>query len=165
MAASSSWNMFHIDLKTAFLQRHSYGVNLDFVCQLPPPYIAARLKNPAYGMNDAPRHWWNILDNALSNYGTVRTRADRCRYVLYSSQCVSEIGTKRAQLRVIAHMASHLNRLLDHTEMQHLRKCWLSLKEAEMEQRVPASFRKDFHVGSENWNDVTFTRQNSWFDC
>ena len=66
MAANKSWDLFHIDLKTAFLQGQSWNVNRDVVCQLPPkaghpPYIAARLKKPAYGMNDAPRRWWNIL--------------------------------------------------------------------------------------------------------
>ena len=29
----------------------------------------------------------------------------------------------------------------------------------EMEQRVLARLRKNVHVGSEDWNDVTFTRQ------
>ena len=51
-------HFFHIDLKTAFLRGQSYGVKRDVVCQLPPeaghpPYIATRLKKPAYGMNDA----------------------------------------------------------------------------------------------------------------
>ena len=36
MAGSKSWNIFHIGLKTAFLQGQSYGVNRDVVCQLPP---------------------------------------------------------------------------------------------------------------------------------
>ena len=62
MAASKSWNFFHIDLKTMFLHRQSCGVNRDVMCLLPPeaahpPYIAARLKKPAYGMSDAPRRW------------------------------------------------------------------------------------------------------------
>ena len=70
MAASQSWDLCHNDLKTAFLQGQSYDVNRDVVCQLPPeaghpPKIAARLKKPAYGMNHAPRRWWNILDKAL----------------------------------------------------------------------------------------------------
>ena len=91
MAASKSWNIFHIDLKTAFLQRQSYGVNRDVVCQLlqeagHPPHIAARLKKPADGRNDATRRWWNILSKALCSYGIVPTRADRCCYVLYSTQ-------------------------------------------------------------------------------
>ena len=34
---------------------------------------------------------------------------------------------------------------------------------AEMEQRVPARLSKDFQVGSEDWNDVTFTgRRIRW---
>ena len=87
MAASKSWCIFHIDLKTDFLQGQSYGVNRYVVSQLPPEagnprYITARLKKPAYGMNDAPRRWWNILDTALRSYGMVPTRADRCCYGL-----------------------------------------------------------------------------------
>ena len=58
MAASRSWDIFHIDLKTAFRQGQSHDVTRDVVRQLPPEtghptYIAARLKKPAHGMNDA----------------------------------------------------------------------------------------------------------------
>ena len=61
-AASKSWDLFTIDLKTAFFQGQSYDVNRDVLCHLPPeaghpPYLASRLKKPAYGMNDAPRRW------------------------------------------------------------------------------------------------------------
>ena len=71
MAASTSWKTFH---KTAFLQRQSFSVNRDVVCQLPPeaghpPDIAARFKKPTYGLNDAPRRWWSVLDKALCCYG------------------------------------------------------------------------------------------------
>ena len=91
MAGTKCWDLFHIDLKTAFFQRQAYDVNRHVVFQLPPeaghpPYIAARLKKPACGMNDAPRRWWNILDKALRSYGMVPTRGDRCCYVLYSIQ-------------------------------------------------------------------------------
>ena len=41
-------------------------------------------REPAYGMNDAPRRWWNILDKALCSCGMVPKRADRCCHVLYS---------------------------------------------------------------------------------
>ena len=37
-------------------------------------------------MNDAPRRLWNILDKGLHSYGMIPTRADRCCYVLYSTQ-------------------------------------------------------------------------------
>ena len=99
LAASKSWDIFHIDPKTAFLQGQSYGVNRYVVCQLPPEaghprYIAARLKKPAYGMNDAPRRWWNILDTELRSYGMVPTRAARCCYVLYSHQTCKQNWNK-----------------------------------------------------------------------
>ena len=44
------------------------------------------MKKPAYGLNAAPRRWWNILDSALRSYGLVPTRADRCTYVYYGKQ-------------------------------------------------------------------------------
>ena len=100
------------------------------------------------------------------------------------SKRVIQIGTARALHKGRAQMASHLNRVCDRREMQHLRKCWLLLKEAqleanpwqelstffaddlfgkgrtEMEQRVLARLTgKRFQVGSEEWNDVLFTRQ------
>ena len=88
-AASNGWSIRHIDLKTAFLQGESYAPDRDVVCQLPPEagkpwYLAARLKKPAYGMNDAPRKWWNRLDAAVKTMGLLPARADRCTYISYA---------------------------------------------------------------------------------
>ena len=47
---------------------------------------------------------------------------------------VSEIGTKRAQHRGMVQMTSHLNRVRDHRELQHFRKCWIPLKEAQLQE-------------------------------
>ena len=79
MAANRSWDLFHIDLKTAFLQGQSYDLNRDVVYKLPPeaghpPCIAARLKKPAYGMNDTPRRWWNSLEKTVRTYGMISLR-------------------------------------------------------------------------------------------
>ena len=87
---NQQWQMLHIDLKTAFLQGEDYDSLCDVVCQLPPeagypPYYGAVLKKPAYGMNDAPRRWWNRIDKSLHDYGLVPTRADRCCYVFYEN--------------------------------------------------------------------------------
>ena len=89
VAANKGQDLFHIDLKTAFLQGESYDVSRDVICQLPPEagypaHIGARLKRPAYGLNDAPRRWWNRLDTSLRSYGMTPTRVDRCCYVFYS---------------------------------------------------------------------------------
>ena len=91
MAASKSWDFFRTDFETYFLQKQSYHVTPDVVCQLPPetghpPHIAARLQKPACGMNDASRRWWNIFDKALCSYGMVPTRADRLCCLLSSTQ-------------------------------------------------------------------------------
>ena len=66
-ASNNNWDLTHIDLKTAFLQGDTFDEHRDVVCQLPPeagvaPYWGARLKRAAYGLNDAPRLWWNRLD-------------------------------------------------------------------------------------------------------
>ena len=82
-------DLYHVDLKSAFLQGEAYDESRVVICQLPPEaglpsFMAGRLKRPAYGLNDAPRRWWNIIGKALRSYGMVPTRADRCCYVLYS---------------------------------------------------------------------------------
>ena len=43
---------------------------------------------------------------------------------------VSQNGTERALHEGMAQMTSQLNRVCDHREMQHLRECWIPLKEA-----------------------------------
>ena len=100
-AASNGWSIRHIDLKTAFLQGESYAPDRDVVCQLPPEagkplYLAARLKKPAYGMNDAPRKWWNRLDAAVKTMGLLPARADRCTYISY-------VHVKKKKAKQVAH--------------------------------------------------------------
>ena len=60
-------DLMHVDLKTAFLQGESFDHTRDVVCQLPPEAgypanFAARMLKPGYGLNDAPRRWWNEID-------------------------------------------------------------------------------------------------------
>ena len=99
-AANQGWNFFHMDLKTAFLQGEHYDESRDILCQIPPeygypPYMGARMKKPAYGLNDAPRKWWNVVDKALLSYGLVPTRADRCTYVLYGDTSKTKSSSAR----------------------------------------------------------------------
>ena len=84
--------------KKAFLQGESYYTSRNVICQLPlevgyPAHIGARLKRPAYGLNDAPRRWWNRLDSALRSHGMIPTRADCCCYV-YHSRSKQKPGSK-----------------------------------------------------------------------
>ena len=157
------------------------------MCRLPPeanhpPYFAARLKKPAYGMNDAPRRWWNILDKALCSCGMIPTRAVRCCYMLYPTRtcernwnktCSTQRhGTNDISLesRVQAQRDAAFEKMLDPIEGSSItRKSAARIinlllddrfgtSETEMEQRVLARLRKDFQDGSEEWNDVLFTR-------
>ena len=88
-AASSYWDILHIDLKTAFLQGETYDLERCVIhVQLPsdiglPPYLVGLGTRSVYGLADAPRRWWNRLDKFLISLGIQPTRADRCTYVCY----------------------------------------------------------------------------------
>ena len=88
-AASSYWDLLHIDLKTAFLQGETYDLERRVIhVQLPsdiglPPYLVGLCTRSVYGLADAPRRWWNRLDKFLISLGIQPTRADRCTYVCY----------------------------------------------------------------------------------
>ena len=88
-AANNFWDLFHLDLKTAFLQAEHYNLeSRSVVIQLPhdiglPPWMVGVCLRPVYGLNDAPRRWWNRLDKFLRSIGLEPTRADRCTYVAY----------------------------------------------------------------------------------
>ena len=136
-------------------------------------HIAAKLKKPAYGMNDAPRRWWNILDKGLRSYGMVPTRADRCCYVLHSlesrkqdtrSHRAQQNGTKdaftescdRAQMeaafeKTLGPIAGSPASGKSVAEMINLFVDDIyGTGGHEKEQGVPTRIRKDFQVGSED---------------
>ena len=130
-----------------------------------------------------PRRWWNILDKALCGYGMFPTGADQCCYVLYSIQSrertwnqnsstqwhdASNISTKP---RVRTEADAAFEKMLDPIagspatgkSVAGIIKFFVDdlfgTGGYKMEQRVLARLRKDFQVGSEDWNDVTFTGQ------
>ena len=51
------------------------------VCR--PTWMVGLCLHLVYGLNDAPRRWWNRLDKFLRSVGMEPTRADRCTYVAY----------------------------------------------------------------------------------
>ena len=89
MRGQSLLGPFHLDLKTAFLQGEHYNLSSrSVVVQLPPDiglptWMVGLCLRPVYGLNDAPRRWWNRLDKFLHSVGMEPTRADRCTYVAY----------------------------------------------------------------------------------
>ena len=170
-------------------------MNREVVCHLPPeaghpPFIAARLKKRANGMNDALRRWWNIHDKALRSYGMVPTRAGRCCYVLFSVQSRKQAweywipgaisqqkGTKDAftDSREQSEMGGAFEKkkkTLDPVagspavgKINHLFVDDLfGTGGNETEQRALTRFRKYFQVGSEDLNDVSFYKTKILFD-
>ena len=98
-AANNDWDITHIDLKRAFLQGQYFDAHRNIVCQIPkeagyPPYMAARLKRAAYGLNDAPRPCWNRLDKVLRGQNLTPTRGDRCCYVRYEHRSNGKDGNR-----------------------------------------------------------------------
>eukprot|EP00435_Cladocopium_sp_Y103_P052048 s3265_g16.t1 len=142
-----------------------------------PPYIGARLKKPGYGLNDAPRRWWQIIDKALLNCGLVPTRADRCTYILYdeSSRTKSNFTPnvdKNGQVS-ISEAIDHLTDPVARNNAQgrrphgfirlHVDDLFMGgdkvFEDKVFEDKVLTSLRKDFKVGSEDKNDVMFVGQ------
>ena len=72
----------------SFRGKHYNTESRSVIIQLPndiglPPWMVGVCLRPVYGLNDAPRRWWNRLDKFLVSIGLEPTRADRCNYVGY----------------------------------------------------------------------------------
>ena len=163
-----------MDLKTAFLQGEAYDNTQDIICQVPsemgyPPYIGARMKKPAYGLNDAPRQWWNILDSALRSYGLVPTRADRCTYYGEKITKITK-GTSGVHPNGF-NLEGAIDFLMDPVSgnnaqgrQVHGVMCLhvddlLMAGHDTFAKQIMAKIRKDFQVGSEDKNDCVSVGQ------
>ena len=182
LAATNQWDVGHIDLKTAFLQGEEYDAARDVICQLPPEaglpsYIGARLKKPAYGMNDAPRRWWNRIDGSLINDGMAPTRADRCVYDLYGDKNTSTGEARQLKKSNVTSqdysekVEQYMEKLLDPITgcpsegktvlgviCLHVDDLFMTGSK-EFYSYIGQALRKEYQIGSEDKNDVVFTGQ------
>ena len=130
-------------------------------------------KRPAYGLNDAPRRWWNSLDSALRGYGLVPTRADRGCYVFHSRK---EKTTKPGSPGTVSFDVSDgieqaIESLTDPITCSPSGGTTVSgiiclhvddlfcVGAQEFYQCIISSIHKDFQIGSEDTNDVLFVGQ------
>ena len=179
-AANCQWDLYHMDLKTAFLQGEAYDETRDIICQIPsecgyPPHIGAKMKKSAYGLNDAPRRWWQVVDKALLSYGLVPTRADRCTYILYGDKMSSKDTSLSKSFRKTSTsndpVQDAIDMLLDPVAQNnaqgrrphgficlHVDDLFMA-GDKVFADKVLASIRKDFNVGSEDKNDIMFVGQ------
>lgn len=84
LAAHNSWNIYHLDVKTAFLNGE---IEEDIFVSLPPgftdparPSHAGKLRKALYGLKQAPRAWYQKVDSYLLSRGLLKSHAD---YNLY----------------------------------------------------------------------------------
>ena len=174
-AANLGWDLYHMDLKTAFLQGEAYDETRDIICEIPkecgyPPHMGARMKKSAYGLNDAPRRWWQVVDKALLSYGLVPTRADRCTYILYGDKKTSSNAIKKnpqQELNLEDALELLMNASVRNNSQGRKPEGFICLHvddlymagSPEFEKRVLSRIRKDFNVGSEDKNDIMFVGQ------
>ena len=178
LASNHSWTLTHMDIKTAFLQGDRYDDTRNVLnyCSSQrsrsSPYIAARIKKPAYGLNDAPRRWFNIIDHSLRSYGCVPTRGDRSTYVLYSNSCRASENEK-VSTETVSKVADNdmLDRILDPHRGNnskgfapcgviclHVDDLFMAGKK-EFDNRVLERLRADYNIGSEDTNGIAFVGQ------
>ena len=174
-AANLGWDLYHMDLKTAFLQGEAYDETSDIICEIPkecgyPPHMGARMKKSAYGLNDAPRRWWQVVDKALLSYGLVPTRADRCTYILYGDKKISSNAIKKnpqQDLNLEDALELLMNASVRNNSQGRKPEGFICLHvddlymagSPEFEKGVLSKIRKDFNVGSEDKNDFMFVGQ------
>ena len=113
------------------------------------------MKKPAYGLNDALRRWWNILDSALRSYGLMPTRADRCTYVYYGKQLPKPALMSEKKSSNTFDLEGAVDYLMGPVSGNKAknRQVHGALKE------IMGRLRKDFQVGSEDKNDCLFVGQ------
>ena len=129
------------------------------------------MKKPAYGLNDAPRRWWNILDSALRSYGLVPTRADRCTYVYYGKQLPKPALVSEKKSPATFDLEGAVDYLMDPVSGNNAKNRQvhgaLSLHVDDLlmtgddvvEKEIMGRLRKDFQAGSEDKNDCLFVGQ------
>jgi len=82
-AAEKDWDLYHFDVKTAFLQG---DLEEDIYVYPPegmdvPPGTVLKLLKAVYGLKQAPRCWNSKIDKTLLSMGFQRSKDDPCLYV------------------------------------------------------------------------------------
>ena len=140
LAASKSWNIFHIGLKTAFLQAQSYGVNRDVACQLPPearhpPENCCKIKETCI------RHEWcssTLVEHPWQ--GTVQiwhgSHASRSMLlcVVLNADAWANLEPQNTLHSGTIQATSQFNRVRDQKEVPLLSKCWILLEGVQLQE-------------------------------
>ena len=180
-AANCQWDLYHMDLKTAFLQGEAYD-DLNSRHHLPDPVrmrISATHRSEDEEVRIRPERCttqiWQVVDKALLSYGLVPTRADRCTYILYGDKMSSKDTSLSKSFRKTSTsndpVQDAIDMLLDPVAQNnaqgrrphgficlHVDDLFMA-GDKVFADKVLASIRKDFNVGSEEKNDIMFVEE------
>ena len=130
--------------------------------------MAARLKKPGYGLNDAPRKWWNVVDKSLTSL--VPTRANRCTYILYGSQ-QTRARTRNQMSNGLTTLDAALEYVMDPIAGNnadgrevhdfvclHVDDLYMA-GDKHFESKILANIRRDLSAGSKDKDDIVFAGQ------
>jgi transposase InsO family protein len=121
LAASQQWNLYHMDVKTAFLAAELQSEEEVFVTQpqgfVTPgkEHLVLRLHKALYGLRQAPKAWYRKIDQFLRSIGFEQGNGDYNLYVakdghkilvltlyvddlLFTGNCISWINWFKLQL-------------------------------------------------------------------
>jgi hypothetical protein len=100
LAAEASWNVHHMDVKSAFLNGDLNGDLKEevYICQ-PPGFVVLgqehkvlRLRKALYGLRQAPRAWNEKLDATLKRIGFHQSEHEHAMYRRGDSSSVLLVG-------------------------------------------------------------------------
>lgn len=84
LAAQSSWEVHHLDVKTAFLngeiKEEVFVSQPEGYVQKGKEHMVYRLLKALYGLRRAPRAWYSKLNQCLENMGFVRCHYEHAVY-------------------------------------------------------------------------------------
>ena len=89
ISTKKNWELDNMDVVTAFVQS---PVDEDVYVRQPKGYerrgrhgqrLVCKLKKSLYGLRQAPRNWWVVINDWLIEYGLVPSGADPCVYVMF----------------------------------------------------------------------------------
>lgn len=84
-ATSMSWKLESLDITSAFLQGNL--LERDVFVRPPAEYREKgkvwKLMRCIYGLNDAPREWYNRVEEVLKNFGGKKSRFDSAMFLWY----------------------------------------------------------------------------------
>lgn len=90
LATKYNWELHQLDVKSAFLngelKEEIYLVQSEGFVKQGQEHIVCRLKKALYGLNQAPRSWYEKVDSLFLEYGFHRSLNDPNLYIKYNNQ-------------------------------------------------------------------------------